>query len=443
VCDGSGHCTGCVSPSNCGSDTFCATWNCNSGTCQHIFTSNNTALPANQQTSGDCQVLECNGSGSVKTANLNTDVPPDDGKQCTDEACQNGTPQHPSSAFDQTCNQNGIVCDGNGACVQCNSAGECVNQGGICAHATCSSHACGLMDTTAGTPAPVSAQTTGDCQLLLCNGMGQTSTQADNNDLPVDGDACTLDVCTAGVPSNPDAMNGTLCGIDGFCDGNDNCSAKKSLGDPCSLDAQCDSGHCPLADGVCCDGTCNGTCQACTSAKSGGTNGMCTSIPAGQDPDSECMTLGQSCNGSGACAFQCGSSPTSPGGVCPAACTGGCAGGVCFIDCNDPTACASTSIACPSGFACTVQCGALGACDAASIACPSAYACSLVCSGGACSGTGLTCSTGACSLQCSDAGSCLGTTVSCGQNTCGATCNGGSSQPSVTCGSSCNCSSCQ
>ena len=44
---------------------------------------------------------------------------------------------------------------------------------------------------------------------------------ADDTDKPDDGDACTADVCTNGVPSNPDLPRGTLCATDGSkaCDG--------------------------------------------------------------------------------------------------------------------------------------------------------------------------------------------------------------------------------
>ena len=41
----------------------------------------------------------------------------------------------------------------------------------------------------------------------------------DDADLPVDGNACTDDVCTAGVPSNPILSTGTTCGTSLMCNG--------------------------------------------------------------------------------------------------------------------------------------------------------------------------------------------------------------------------------
>ena len=443
VCDGAGHCTGCVSPANCGSDTFCATWTCDTGICNHHFTADNTILPSGQQVSGDCQRLQCNGSGGVVTVESDIDVPADDGVQCTDESCESGSPQHPPSAFDDTCNQSGgSVCDGGGNCVECNTPGECANQGGICAHATCSSHTCGLLDTPNNIPAPVGAQTTGDCKRLICDGSGHANDQNDDGDLPLDNDDCTLDTCTAGVPDNPDAPDGTPCGTDGFCDGSGTCSTKKVLGDPCTLDGECDSGHCPSGDGVCCASTCGATCRACTFAKTGVTTGTCAPIPVGQDPDAECMTAGQSCNGANACAFLCGQTPSPPGGSCPAACTGGCSAGVCLVDCNGAASCGASSITCPPGFACKVLCDDLGACDNATVTCPDAYACTMVCSNGACASANLGCGSGVCSLACAGAGSCVGANVGCGQNTCSASCSGGSADPTVSCGGSCDCNAC-
>lgn len=43
-------------------------------------------------------------------------------------------------------------------------------------------------------------QVKGDCRILVCDGMGQPTTVADDTDLPDDGDPCTLDECANGVP---------------------------------------------------------------------------------------------------------------------------------------------------------------------------------------------------------------------------------------------------
>src|SRR5262249_13362678 len=48
----------------------------------------------------------------------NSDVPADDGLQCTNEVCTAGVPSHPPKAVNTSCNQSGgSVCNGLGACV--------------------------------------------------------------------------------------------------------------------------------------------------------------------------------------------------------------------------------------------------------------------------------------------------------------------------------------
>jgi len=66
-------------------------------------------------------------------------------------------------------------------------------------------------------------QLDGDCQVILCVAGALVPTNSDN-DVPVDGNVCTDDVCTMGVPSNPDSVPGTMCNEDGLCDGAGTCS---------------------------------------------------------------------------------------------------------------------------------------------------------------------------------------------------------------------------
>jgi len=72
-------------------------------------------------------------------------------------------------------------------------------------------------------------------------------------------------------------------------------------GDICEIDAECESGWC--TDGVCCGTACSGVCQACAASLNGGVDGVCGSVPAGTDPDSECEPY--LCGGSGACTTSC------------------------------------------------------------------------------------------------------------------------------------------
>jgi hypothetical protein len=62
-----------------------------------------------------------------------------------------------------------------------------------------------------------------DCLARTCKFNGNVELVADDADLPVDDNPCTLDLCTNGLPSNPKAPAGTPCGSGKSCDGNGAC----------------------------------------------------------------------------------------------------------------------------------------------------------------------------------------------------------------------------
>ena len=92
--------------------------------------------------------------------------------------------------------------------------------------AVCTDDYCGAAgcthDPINGQPAPT-GQVDGDCLVLLCVD-GEPSPTNSDNDLPVDMNVCTDDVCQMGVPSNPDSPAGTPCNDQGLCDGMGTCS---------------------------------------------------------------------------------------------------------------------------------------------------------------------------------------------------------------------------
>jgi hypothetical protein len=61
-----------------------------------------------------------------------------------------------------------------------------------------------------GTRCP-SVQIDGDCKTLMCDGSGAIRVEPAPNDLPIDGNECTIDMCTGGVASNPDEDDGKPC----------------------------------------------------------------------------------------------------------------------------------------------------------------------------------------------------------------------------------------
>ncbi|HEX4824086.1 MAG TPA: hypothetical protein VFV19_07215 [Candidatus Polarisedimenticolaceae bacterium] len=97
-----------------------------------------------------------------------------------------------------------LVTDGH-----CAGDADCPATGNPCTQAVCSFGNCGVNNVPIGTAVP--AQTAGDCETNVCDGNGGITQQPDNTDVPVDGNACTADLCTGGVPSNPPQADGTAC----------------------------------------------------------------------------------------------------------------------------------------------------------------------------------------------------------------------------------------
>jgi hypothetical protein len=423
VCDGTGTCLGCLAPSDCGADTFCLSWSCPANTCQANFTANDTPLPG--QVPQDCTEERCDGAGGVKQSPIFE--PLVDGNDCTDDLCQGTTPVNPPSALNSACSQNGgSWCDGAGSCVECNDATQCSQSDDTCEADQCSSNVCVVVFDPPGAPAPLSEQTPGDCQTLVCDGAGnvQPTPVVNDLDLPVDGFDCTDDVCTTGVPSNPASPIETPCTENGgvVCNGQSVCvacatdnqcaavegcdtaswSCKLDPGQPCGSGGECLSGFC--SDGLCCNGACGGSCEACNLPTS---PGACTAIPAGQDPDDECPA--GACNGALACALDhgqaCGAATDCLSGFCSdELCCNMACGGLCEA-CDLP----GSEGACnpvPFGSDPDAECAA-GSCDGA-------FGCKLD-SGAPCS-SGSECLSGVCAGTC-QAASC-GDGIVNGSETC-------------------------
>ncbi|MEA2594753.1 MAG: hypothetical protein QOF01_1222, partial [Thermomicrobiales bacterium] len=261
ACDGNGGCTGCTGATECpGQDDECKQRTCVNGNCGFSYTSAGTPMLA--QTPGDCKKNVCDGSGQIVQINDDTDVPANDGNQCTAEVCNQGTPARISSALGTPCNQGGgTVCNGSGACVACAVAADCPGQDTECQTRTCIGGACGFANTSAGTP--LVAQTGGDCKQDVCDGAGGTAYVVDDTDVPGDdGNQCTENTCIGGVPYPPKPL-GTDCNQfpSVICNGAGACVRQALNGTECIADVQCLSGSC--VDGYCCNALCTATCFAC------------------------------------------------------------------------------------------------------------------------------------------------------------------------------------
>jgi len=224
VCSAAGACVQCNAAAQCpGSDGECANRTCVGNVCGV----NN--VPAGQatsvQTAGDCHKNQCDGSGNIVAGIDDTDLPTDDGSQCTGETCNAGVASHPAGPINLACNQaGGSFCSASGTCVQCNAASQCPGADTECSARTCSSNTCGVANTPAGTA--TSAQAAGDCHTSQCDGAGNVVSSVDDLDIPADdGNQCTEEVCSGGVASHPNSPPNKACNQMGgtTCDGSGNC----------------------------------------------------------------------------------------------------------------------------------------------------------------------------------------------------------------------------
>jgi hypothetical protein len=242
------------------------------------FVIDGVPAPDDEQIAGDCKVIACiDGVQSDVADNNDT---PDDGLECTEDVCNGGIPVNSNVAIATPCNVGGggleKLCDGNGACVECLGPQDCAHLApdNECASRSCDAGVCGQSFTAVDTP--LAMQTAGDCQLQVCDGAGGVKSNAADADVPNDANACTDDLCTSGVPSNPPRGAGTPCGGTGECDGAGSCNVcdASSCGpDTGCRDYFCNGNSCEFTDmpfdtpcsdggGNGCDG--QGSCVACT-----------------------------------------------------------------------------------------------------------------------------------------------------------------------------------
>jgi hypothetical protein len=176
--------------------------------------------------------------GASVSQNDDTDAP-NDGQDCTDDACVEGSPKHTPKPPRTQCSQNGgSVCAGDGTCVECVSADDCTNE--VCEDFHCVPASCG--DTMKN-----GSETDIDCGGGVCP-------DCDNGKsclLPSDciSGACSGNTC---APSCTDMLqNNGESDVD--C-GGVNC-APCGFGDMCVVPSDCVTASC--VGGLC---TCPGTC---------------------------------------------------------------------------------------------------------------------------------------------------------------------------------------
>jgi hypothetical protein len=194
--------------------------------------------------------------------------------------------------------------------------------------AICVAGACGTGFVAGGTPA--GPQTAGDCKQNVCNGAGALTSIDDNNDHVGDGEACTDDICVAGMPSHPPSPGGTDCAAEGpapkhlcgtvggaaagkcvECNSGADCATKVCSNNACQAATCMDGVKNGAETGIDCGG---GTCPACVvSCFDGAKDGNETDIDCGGTCAANC-DIGQGCFGD----FDCVSNDCAVTGCIPA-----------------------------------------------------------------------------------------------------------------------------
>lgn len=137
-------------------------------------------------------------SGSSTECQTDSDCPAPPG-ECVGAACVAGkcsvAPLPPATPC-----KGGCQCDGMGSC----AGGICLTDADCGPYGECNTgkcepcEYCAVVPLPAGTPSP--GQSKGDCQIKICNGLGDFMTMPDDGDVPDDGDPCTIDKCVNGAP---------------------------------------------------------------------------------------------------------------------------------------------------------------------------------------------------------------------------------------------------
>jgi hypothetical protein len=147
------------------------------------------------------------------------------------------------------CRADGTQSTGNDGGTACSTPADCPQPDKPCTAAICKGAICGMGPMAENTVLPDSAP--GDCNAQICDGAGNLVARNDDSDVPEDGNFCTNDVCTSGVPSNPPAAAGTPCSEGGktLCNGAGACVECVTVADCPGQDAACELRTC--IDGVC------------------------------------------------------------------------------------------------------------------------------------------------------------------------------------------------
>lgn len=139
---------------------------------------------------------------------------------------------------------------GSGGGSECTMPEQCVNLvESQCEKRACVSNRCQLKLLGAESPAGPAQQKPGDCQIVVCDGLGGTKIVNDDDDLPNDNNGCTTDKCLNGSQVFTKVAIGTNCGMNSLCNAVGQCVG-------CLLPADCAGSYDFCKQPTCMSGVC-------------------------------------------------------------------------------------------------------------------------------------------------------------------------------------------
>jgi hypothetical protein len=235
----------------------------------------------------------CDGEGNCVDCNTEGQCS-QDGNDCTLAACEGNACVQLAKAVDQPCSEGGSFCDGAGNCVECTSSLQCSNDSNECTSPVCNDGTCEMVEVSGSCDF---MGTAGVCSNGVCVDADRCDPYPCQDLGPCVADQCNPSTGQCSYPNEPD---GRVCQLNGYS-------------------GECASGQCDLCAGV----TCSDTNQCTIDATCSPSTGMC-GAPTNRPVNYPCSQSGGSvCDGQGQCVRCNTASQCNDGNDCTAdACSG-------------------------------------------------------------------------------------------------------------------------
>jgi Cys-rich repeat protein len=240
------------------------------------------------------------------------------------------------------------VCDGNGNCVACNVPADCAAQATVCVTNTCMGNACGTTNAAVGTACA-------DSGGVVCDGSGicvgcNTSADCSGGAVCETGGntcvGCNADAdCAGGEVCDTEASACVQCNTSADCAGGDVCKTGGNTCVRCNVDADCAGGEvCDTESNACVQCNTSADCTGGEVCKTGGNTCVTCNTSADCTGGEVCKTGGNTC-------VTCNTSADCTDGMLCVVEANAC------VQCIRPTDCAPQTTTCKSDTCTAHACG--------------------------------------------------------------------------------------